>query len=74
MRRPLALGPDRPHPGRQTEETTIMEMLDSLTATLANLMSPPDGIDFDSSSPPAEAALTAPGPVSWRIFKNPVAL
>ncbi|WP_157968932.1 hypothetical protein [Tropicimonas sp. IMCC34011] len=51
-----------------------MEMLDSLTATLANLMSPPDGIDFDSSSPPAEAALTAPGPVSWRIFKNPVAL
>jgi len=32
------------------------------------------GPDMDFSSPPGEAALSAPDSVSWRIFKNPLSL
>jgi uncharacterized protein (DUF2236 family) len=31
-------------------------------------------VDFDFAAPQGEAALTGPDSVSWRIFKNPVAL
>ena len=38
------------------------------------LLAPDDGPAIDFSQPPGEAALTDPASVSWRIFKNPVAL
>ncbi len=38
------------------------------------LLAPDVGPAIDFSRPPGEAALTDPGSVSWRVFKNPVAL
>lgn len=38
------------------------------------LLSPQDGPQVDFTEPPREAALVPPDSVSWRIFKNPVAL
>jgi uncharacterized protein (DUF2236 family) len=41
----------------------------------ANLASgPQQGREIDFSSPPGEPALVSPKSVSWRIFKNPIAL
>jgi uncharacterized protein (DUF2236 family) len=45
-----------------------------LDAFAGALMSPPPGLEFDYARPPGEPALVAPNSVSWRVFKNPVAL
>ena len=39
-----------------------------------DLLQPPGAPVIDFATPPGEAALTPPDSVSWRIFKNPVAL
>jgi uncharacterized protein (DUF2236 family) len=58
-RRPIAL----PGPLQRRLETTAL-----------TLMQPGDAPPADFSQPPGEPALTAPDSVSWRLFKNPVAL
>jgi uncharacterized protein (DUF2236 family) len=45
-----------------------------LEAALAPLLKPADAGPTDFSEPPGEPALTASDSVSWRLFKNPVAL
>jgi len=45
-----------------------------LASVAATLMEPPPGLDFDYSHPPGVPALVAADSLSWRIFKNPVAL
>jgi len=46
----------------------------SLEETSAALLRPRDGRSVDFGLPLGEAALVAPDSVSWRIFKNPLAL
>lgn len=43
-------------------------------ANAGALLQPPDGARIDFSAPLGEAALVSPHSLSWRIFKNPVAL
>ncbi len=45
-----------------------------IDATAADFMRAPGLPEIDFSQPPGEPALTPAGGVSWRIFKNPVAL
>jgi uncharacterized protein (DUF2236 family) len=45
-----------------------------LDRAASGLLAPDDGQAIDFSRPAGEAALTDPASVSWRIFKNPVAL
>ena len=45
-----------------------------LDAAALALLQPEGGRGFDFTQPPGEAALVPPDSVSWRIFKNPVAL
>jgi len=45
-----------------------------LDAAAGALLKPQDGQTIDFTRPPGEAALFAPDSLSWRIFKNPVAL
>jgi uncharacterized protein (DUF2236 family) len=45
-----------------------------LDALAGALMSPPPGLEFDYAQPPGEPALVPASSVSWRVFKNPVAL
>jgi len=40
----------------------------------ATLMEPPPGLEFDYSQPPGTPALVGADSLSWRVFKNPVAL
>ncbi|HWJ33644.1 MAG TPA: oxygenase MpaB family protein [Steroidobacteraceae bacterium] len=46
----------------------------SLELTSSALLQPPGGRHIDFSSPLGEQALVSPDSISWRIFKNPVAL
>jgi len=46
----------------------------SLEATSRALLRPKEGLGIDFGRPLGEAALASPDSVSWRIFKNPVAL
>jgi uncharacterized protein (DUF2236 family) len=46
----------------------------SLDAAAGALLSPQDGRKIDFARPLQEEALVAPDSVSWRIFKNPIAL
>jgi len=48
----------------------VSQWLDRLSS---GLMRPP-GMEMDFALPPGEPALAAPGSVSWRVFKNPVAM
>lgn len=52
----------------------IRRVLGRLCEGAGELMSPPPGLEFDFSKPQGEAALVDADSVSWRIFKNPVAL
>jgi uncharacterized protein (DUF2236 family) len=45
-----------------------------LHAAASSALGPQKGREIDFSSPPGEPALVAPKSVSWRIFKNPIAL
>ena len=45
-----------------------------LDAAAGALLKPQNGRTIDFTRPPGEAALFAPDSLSWRIFKNPVAL
>jgi len=45
-----------------------------LDAAACALLKPQNGRAIDFTRPPGEAALFAPDSLSWRIFKNPVAL
>jgi uncharacterized protein (DUF2236 family) len=45
-----------------------------LDAAACALLNPQNGRTIDFTRPPGEAALFAPDSLSWRIFKNPVAL
>jgi len=45
-----------------------------LDAFAGALMRPPPGLEFDYSQPAGEPALASADSVSWRVFKNPVAL
>jgi uncharacterized protein (DUF2236 family) len=45
-----------------------------LDAAAGALLNPPQGRPIDFTRPPGEAALLSPDSLSWRIFKNPVAL
>src|SRR5258708_25522880 len=45
-----------------------------LDAAACALLKPQNGRAIDFPRPPGEAALFAPDSLSWRIFKNPVAL
>src|ERR1700720_3265233 len=45
-----------------------------LDAAAGALLRPENGHTIDFTRPPGEAALFAPDSLSWRIFKNPVAL
>ena len=46
----------------------------SLASTAAALLQPPQGRQIDFSRPFGEEALVSPDSISWRIFKNPIAL
>jgi uncharacterized protein (DUF2236 family) len=46
----------------------------SLESSCSALLQPPGGRKIDFSRPPGEEALVSPHSISWRIFKNPVAL
>jgi uncharacterized protein (DUF2236 family) len=46
----------------------------SLASTASALLQPPQGRRIDFSQPVGEEALVSPDSVSWRIFKNPIAL
>jgi uncharacterized protein (DUF2236 family) len=46
----------------------------SLEAASSSLLAPPTGRQIDFSLPPGEPALLSPDSVSWKIFKNPIAL
>jgi len=41
---------------------------------IRELLAPPAGMEFDYSNPAGEPALVSADSISWRIFKNPVAL
>ncbi len=45
-----------------------------LHAAASSALQATDGRRIDFASPPGEAALVAPDSMSWRIFKNPIAL
>lgn len=45
-----------------------------LGTSLTKLMQPGPDMPFDFTRPAGEPALTAPDSVSWRVFKNPLAL
>jgi uncharacterized protein (DUF2236 family) len=45
-----------------------------LHAAASSALHPKDGRRIDFASPPGEAALVPPNSMSWRIFKNPIAL
>src|SRR5258708_35001507 len=45
-----------------------------LDAAACALLNPRNGRAIDFTRPPGEAALYPPDSLSWRIFKNPVAL
>jgi uncharacterized protein (DUF2236 family) len=45
-----------------------------LTSTASALLQPPHGPQVDFSRPWGEEALASPDSISWRIFKNPIAL
>jgi len=45
-----------------------------LARSVRNLIETSGGPRIDFAAPPGEAALAAPDSVSWRVFKNPVAL
>ena len=45
-----------------------------LTRSVRNLIETPGGPRIDFTAPAGEPALAAPDSVSWRVFKNPVAL
>jgi uncharacterized protein (DUF2236 family) len=49
-------------------------VLRHLNASVESLLTCQPGGRIDFSAPAGEAALTAPDSVSWRIFKNPIAL
>jgi uncharacterized protein (DUF2236 family) len=49
-------------------------MQHSLESTARVLLQPPDGRGVDFSRPRGEEALVPPDSISWRIFKNPIAL
>ena len=46
----------------------------SLEASSRALLQPTEGRSVDFSLPLGEAALVSPDSISWRIFKNPIAL
>jgi uncharacterized protein (DUF2236 family) len=46
----------------------------SLETSSSALLQPPEGRKIDFSRPFGEAALVSPDSISWRIFKNPIAL
>lgn len=52
----------------------VHRVLARLSDKAGELLSPPPGLEFDYSKPKGEEALVAADSVSWRIFKNPVAL
>lgn len=45
-----------------------------LTRSVRNLIETPGGPRINFAAPAGEAALAAPDSVSWRVFKNPIAL
>ena len=45
-----------------------------LDAAAGAFLNPPKGWNVDFTQPPGEEALVRPDSVSWRIFKNPIAL
>lgn len=45
-----------------------------MEAAVGNFTSPDGGYQIDFGCPPGEPALNAPDSVSWRVFKNPLAL
>ncbi|WP_394886075.1 oxygenase MpaB family protein (plasmid) [Mesorhizobium sp. AaZ16] len=53
----------------------LPRLVQSRIETIASDFLTPKGmLAIDFSRPPGEAALIYPGSVSWRIFKNPIAL
>jgi uncharacterized protein (DUF2236 family) len=53
----------------------LPHLLESRLASLSTaLLQPAEGHRIDFTQPPGEAALAAADSVSWRIFKNPIAL
>jgi uncharacterized protein (DUF2236 family) len=46
----------------------------SLNAAADSLLNPSQYRQVDFATPPGEAALVSPSSVSWRVFKNPIAL
>lgn len=52
----------------------VRRVIAMLSERAGELMNPPPGLEFDYSKPKYEAALVDADSVSWRIFKNPVAL
>lgn len=57
-----------PHPLQSRLEQTLLEHLQ------AGHANPGDSVQPDFSTPPGETALTPADSVSWRVFKNPIAL
>jgi uncharacterized protein (DUF2236 family) len=64
-----SLNPDLPSPIRLPGP--VQRRVD---AAVRQLLQPDDGPGVDFTQPQGEAALASPDSVSWRIFKNPVAL
>ena len=66
------------HPGKSITGSSIIHLPASvqrrLDASAAVLLNPRDGRSIDFTQPLGEEALLAPDSVSWRIFKNPIAL
>jgi len=61
--------PDRPAP------MWLLSLAQHLTdSTARRLLEPPNGVRVDFSQPRGEEALIPANSISWRIFKNPVAL
>src|SRR5271165_1198168 len=66
------------HPSKSITSSSIIHLPASvqrrLDASAAVLLNPRDGRSVDFTQPLGEEALLAPDSVSWRIFKNPIAL
>ncbi|HWK64416.1 MAG TPA: oxygenase MpaB family protein [Rhizobiaceae bacterium] len=54
--------------------TLVHRVFARLSERAGELLTPPPGLEFDYSKPEGEAALVDADSMSWRIFKNPVAL
>ncbi|MCB1487456.1 MAG: DUF2236 domain-containing protein [Bauldia sp.] len=61
-------------PARRRPISLPSPLLRRVDALVTAFLSPDSGPAFDFTQPAGEPALTAPDSVSWRVFKNPVAL